>query len=156
MKNWAVYALIVAGVFIYGAATEVDRDSSGAIVGEGDIDAFQIRVGDCFDDVSSDDEQVSSLPGLPCSEPHDNEVFAVFDVSIASYPGGESMSELANNSCLGHFDSFVGKDYQSSSLEISTLYPSVESWEQRDREVICAVYDMNLSKLVGSVQGRAL
>lgn len=156
MKNWAIYALIVAGVFIYGAVSEVDRDSSGTIVGGGSIDPFQIQVGDCFDDASSVDDEISSLPGLPCSEPHDNEAFAVFDVANESYPEGDGMSEIAHNSCLRHFDAFVGKDYQSSSLEIFTLFPTVDSWAQDDREVICAVYDMNAGKLVGSVKGRAL
>jgi hypothetical protein len=47
-------------------------------------------------------------------------------------------------------------DYESSSLDIFPLYPSFESWKQDDREVICAIYDMNAEKLVGSMQGAAL
>ncbi len=156
MKTWGLYIVVALGFVIYGAATTVDRDSSGAIVGEGNIDAFQISVGDCFDDVSSLDDEVNSLPGVPCSEPHDNETFAVFDLTISTYPEGESMGGLAHESCLVHFESFVGKDYDSSSLDIMTLFPSTESWKQDDREVICAAYDMNAAKLVGSVQGRAL
>ena len=66
------------------------------------------------------------------------------------------MGELAQESCLEHFDAFVGRDYESSSLDFFTMYPSTESWKQNDREVVCAVYDMEINKLVGSVQGRAL
>ena len=156
MKTWGLTIVVALGFVIYGAASTVDRDSSGAIVGEGNIDAFQIRVGDCFDDVSSLDDEVTSLPGIPCSEPHDNEAFAVFDLTNSIYPEGDSMAGLAHQSCLAHFESFVGKDYDSSSLDIMTLFPSTESWKQDDREVICATYDMNAAKLVGSVQGRAL
>jgi len=36
------------------------------------------------------------------------------------------------------------------------MYPTIESWQQNDREVVCAVYDMEENKLVGSVQGRSL
>jgi len=156
MKTWGLYVVIALGFVIYSAATKVDRDSTGAIVGEGNIDAFQIRVGDCFDDTSSFDDEVSDLPGVPCSEPHDNEAFAVFDLTISNYPEGDAMGELAHVSCLEHFESFVGKDYDSSTLDIITLFPSTESWKQDDREVICAAYDMEANKLVGSVKGRAL
>ena len=156
MKTWGIYIAAAIGFAIYGAATSVDRDGSGAIVGEGNVDPFQVRVGDCFDDTGSIDDGVNSLPGVPCSEPHDNETYALLDVSIASYPQGNGMAELAHESCLAHFDTFVGRDYQTSSLDIMTLYPSLESWAQDDREVICAVYDMKASKLVGSVKGREL
>lgn len=157
MKNWGVYVIAAVGFAVYGAMTGADRDSTGAIVDGGTVDAFQIRVGDCFNDSNSFGDEISSLPGVPCAEPHDNEAFAIVDLTITSYPENEeAMAELAYDSCLQRFDAFVGKDYQSSSLEIFTMYPSTESWKQDDREVVCAVYDMNADKLVGSVKGRAL
>ena len=156
MKSWAVYIAAALGFGIYGVATEADRDGSGAIVGEGNVDAFQVRVGDCFDDSSTYSDEISNLPGVPCSKPHDNEAYAVFDLTFASYPDGDSMGELAQESCLQRFDSFVGRDFESSSLEIFAIYPTTESWAQEDREVICAIYDMEENKLVGSVKGRAL
>ncbi len=155
MKNWAVYLAAIAGFAIYGASTSADRDSSGAIVEEGSIGAFNVRVGDCFNDVSYD-EEVSSVPGVPCSQPHDNEAYAVFDVSVANYPEGDGMSELAFESCKKQFETYVGKDYESSSLDITTMFPSQQSWRENDREVICAVYDMNANKLTGTAEGSAL
>lgn len=155
MKNWVVYLAAIAGFAIYGASTNADRDSSGAIVEEGSIGAFSVRVGDCFNDVGFDDE-VSSVPGVPCSEPHDNEAYAVFDVDVTSYPDGDGMSELAFESCMARFAAYVGKDYESSSLDITTMYPSPQSWRQNDREVICAVYDMNAARLTGTAKGSAL
>ena len=156
MKTWAIYIAAALGFFIYGAVTKVDRDDSGAIVGEGRVDAFQMRVGDCFNDTDSYQEEITSVPGVPCSEPHDNETFAVLDVTSASYPGTDGMEELAYDSCMEKFSAFVGRDYESSSLEILTMYPTAESWQQNDREIVCAVYDMDTNKLVGSVKGRAL
>jgi hypothetical protein len=156
MKDWGIYIVAALGLAVYGAVTQADRDGTGAIVGEGSVDAFHVRVGDCFDDASSFDEEITSLPGVPCSDPHDNEAFAVFDVSITGYPEGDGMVDLANESCLERFASFVGKDYESSTLDIMTMYPSPESWRQNDREVVCAVYDMEAKKLKGSVKGLAL
>jgi hypothetical protein len=151
-RNWIIGIVIAAGV----SGCMADRDETGAIVSEGGVDAFQMRVGDCFDDGSTfDDDNVDSVPGVPCSNPHDNEVYAVYDVAAASFPG-EAMAEMAHEGCLERFEAFVGKDYESSSLDIATLYPSAESWQQSDREVVCAVYDVDAEKLTGSVKGLRL
>jgi len=66
-------------------------------------------VGDCFNDsgpsFGDQGAEVTDVLGVPCSEPHDNEV----------------------------------------------------CWNQHnDREVICAVFDVNAAKLVGSAKGLAL
>lgn len=156
MKSWGVYIAAVVGFFIYGAVTDVDRDSSGAIIGGGNMGAFDVRVGDCFDDVDTSNDEVSSVPGVPCSDPHDNEAYAVFDVEVESYPGDDGMWELASGSCMEHFEGFVGTDYDSSSLDIFPIYPSPQSWKENDREVICSVFDMDAEKLVGSAKGRGL
>jgi hypothetical protein len=155
--NWGIGIAAAAGVYLFNTAMRADRDDSGAIVAEGSVDAFQMRVGDCFDDGSTfSDEQVSDVPGVPCVNPHDNEVYAVFDVNASSFPG-EQIAEMAHDGCEQRFEAFVGRDYDSSSLDIATLYPSQESWSrQNDREVVCAVYDMDAKKLTGSVKGTRL
>ncbi|MDH3431115.1 MAG: septum formation family protein [Gammaproteobacteria bacterium] len=155
MRTWIIYIAAAFGFVVYGVVNEADRDDSGAIVRGGNVDAFSMQIGDCFDDAGLSDE-VSSLPGVPCSEPHDNEVYAVFDLTIETYPDDEALWELANQSCIERFEAFVGIDYDSSSLDVSTMYPTLESWKQDDREVVCAVYDLNANKLTGSVQGSGL
>jgi hypothetical protein len=157
-RNWIIGAAVAGGAFLFNSVMQADRDDSGAIVAEGSLDAFQMRVGDCFDDGSAFTEEsnnVDSVPGVPCSMPHDNEVYAVFDVAVTSFPG-DGMADMAQEACQERFEAFVGKDYESSSLDIATLYPSSDSWKQNDREVICAVYDIDAKKLTGSVKGLAL
>ena len=157
MKNWAIYIVVIGGYFLYSVVTSADRDDSGAIVSAGTVDAFSIQAGDCFDDVTGFFDQVDTLPGVPCDDPHDNEVYAVIPVDLPEFPGDDAMGDIAHEKCLAKFAGFVGKDYESSSLDIYTLFPSSESWSrQNDREVVCAVYDMELEKLVGSVQGMGL
>ena len=160
MKNFLLYAIIGLGVVAYNVATQADRDATGNIVDGGNIDAFTIRLGDCFNDTNGlgteEAGEVSSLPGVPCAEPHDNEVYAVFDVSFAEFPGDEQMAETAFGQCLERFAGFVGVDYESSMLDITAMYPSSQSWNmQNDREVICAIYDMNGGKLEGSAKDSA-
>jgi hypothetical protein len=161
MKNLLVYAVIGLGVVAYNVSTQADRDDTGAIVSEGNVDAFTIRLGDCFNSTSSlatdESGEVSSLPGVPCSAPHDYEVYAVFDVNDPSFPGDEAMSEIAFERCLAQFEGFVGRDYETSSLDITSLYPTKESWDiHDDREVICALTDVEANKLTGSAKDTAI
>jgi hypothetical protein len=158
MKSWAIYIAAALGFVVYGAVTDADRDGSGAIVDGGSVGAFQVRVGDCFDDavVDEGEYEVSDVPGVPCTEPHDNETYAVFDLAVDSFPEGDAMGELAYESCYERFQPFVGRDYETSTLDINMMYPSRESWQQNDREVICAVYDVEANKLIGSAQDRGL
>ena len=157
MKKLAAYAVVGLGAVAYNVATEANRDQSGAIVDAGSVDAFTIRMGDCFNNTGSlgtgEAGEVSRLPGVPCTEPHDNEVYAVFDVNMAEFPGDEVMSEHAFDVCLDRFEGFVGLAYEDSILDITALYPSSESWGQHnDREVVCAIYDMNGERRTGTAR----
>ena len=156
MKNLGFYAVVVMGYLAYGAVTNADRDDGGTIVGGGTIDALHLRVGDCFDESSSFGEGISDVPGVPCAQPHDYETYAVFDVSFDSFPSEESLGAIAYDSCLERFDSFVGLEYADSVLQVITLNPTAESWKQGDREIVCALYDMNNEKLIGSTQGSGI
>ena len=156
MKKLGIYVLAALGFGTYSLLTDVGRDDSGAIVEAGTLDAFQIRLGDCFDDPNYGAEEFTSLPGVPCTDPHDNEAFATFDVSYDSYPTEDVLAADAQEACVSRFASYVGRDYESSSLDVVTMYPTRESWAQNDREVVCAVYDMAGDKLVGSVRGQGI
>jgi hypothetical protein len=37
MKDWGIYIIAALGFAVYGAVTDADRDSTGAIVGEGSV-----------------------------------------------------------------------------------------------------------------------
>ena len=154
-----LFAIVVAYV-VYDFTNDADRDESGSIVGEGQIDAFAVRVGDCFDDspeVLDPSAEVENVPGVPCSEPHDNEVYAAFDVSFSTFPGDDSMFELATDACLKRFKSFVGKSYEESILDVFALYPTAQSWSRvNDREVVCSVYRVDREKMKGSQESAGI
>jgi hypothetical protein len=115
---------------------------------------FTLEVGTCFDD--TDETEVSSVPEVDCSEPHDNEVFAVFDYTDAdTFPGTAEMNDAAQELCIAEFEAYVGLSYQESALEVFPITPTQGSWDSGDREVICALYNLDLSKLTGSMAGAA-
>ena len=152
MKNWGVYILLAIGAGAYHMYNSADRDASGAIVGAGSMDVLEIRVGDCFDDEDVYSEQVSTLPVVPCSEPHDNEAYATFNASGSSYPGEDALWEIANEGCYNRFEQFVGRDYESSQLDFFAMTPTRQSWASNERRIVCALYDMDLAKLTGTMK----
>jgi hypothetical protein len=115
---------------------------------------LRLEVGDCFDDPESF-ESVSSVDTVDCSEPHDNEVYHVESYTESStYPGKTIIEEAAFTACLEAFEAFIGIPYSDSRFDIAALWPSSESWEEADdREIVCAVYDIDGIRLTGSVAG---
>lgn len=109
-----------------------------------DADVFSLRVGDCLNEMDSNtDETISEVPKIDCGEPHDFEVFHTTDLSGGdTFPGEEEVAELADEACLDAFEDFVGVEWESSTLEYTTLFPTAEGWEEHDdREALCMVLD---------------
>jgi hypothetical protein len=57
--------------------------------------------------------------------------------------------------CVAEFEAYVGLSYPESALEVFPITPTQGSWDNGDREIICALYNLDLSKLTGSMQGAA-
>lgn len=149
-------ALVLVAV---GCTTAVARDDVGAIVQRGALSVFSMRVGDCFDDpdrlAAGELLELAEVPGVPCDEPHDNEVFAVFDLpddEDSPYPGSDAIYTIGLEECLSYFQGYVGIAYKDSRLEIDPFTPTATSWNDKDdREIVCFLYDLTLAPLTGSM-----
>jgi hypothetical protein len=127
---------------------------SGPDQADSELDAFQMQVGDCFDDDLLSGSEVSGLPGIPCEQPHDNQVYALFDLSAPEFPGDDAVLALANEGCLERFPDAIGTSYEASVYAFTTLTPTERSWtELADREVVCIAYHMEMEKLTTTVLG---
>ena len=163
MPRARLFAVAVAAIAVLTLActTAVARDSSGAIIEEGSLSVFSMRPGDCFNDPDfltlGEDTELESVTAVPCSEPHDNEVYAVVDLAGGaedSYPGDIAMYEIAIGECLGRFNLYVGISYLDSWLAADPILPTRSSWERDgDREVVCFLYNATLVPLTGSMRG---
>lgn len=152
----AAVGIGVAAVAGTGAFDDnTTRDESGAIVEAGGLGAFAMQVGDCFDDPEGNEELVTSVSAMPCTELHDNEVYAVYDTSFTQWPGQDAMYEDSWWGCHGRFASYVGTEWESSTLDLAVMTPSDGSWQEGDREVVCFLYDAQLRKLGSSMRGSA-
>ncbi|NQX11981.1 septum formation family protein [Microbacteriaceae bacterium VKM Ac-2855] len=137
------------------------RDTeTGEITEGGTTDVFSLSVGDCLDDTtlsSAEDAEteVTSVPTVPCTEPHDFEVFANLTVPEAdAYPEEQALWDQAETECTTAFETFVGLDYQSSQYDFSYYYPTSGSWDEGDRTINCLI-TLQGEKTTGSLSGVA-
>jgi len=155
----AVAGLGLVGLGYTGLAGQdaTTRDDNGAIVESGEVGAFRIQLGDCLNGTTTG--LIESMEGVPCSSPHDVEVYHAFNMAEGSgvYPGDEATGEAAADGCYDAFAGFVGRDYETSKFGFTTLSPSAESWDQiDDREVLCLVANYDETKKTGTAQNTGL
>lgn len=162
----ALAALVLAGATTLGGcsllqqflpSTQPVRDAeSGEITQEQEnADVFSIRVGDCLNSssVASDGSAIDHVPVVPCDQAHEDEVYYSYDLPDGDFPGEDAILADADTECVDQFGSFIGIDYHDSALDYWPMYPTTQSWENGDREVLCIAWDSSGAKLTGSLRG---
>lgn len=156
-RSAAVVAGFAAGGLMLAACStddETTRDDAGAIVESGEISAFSINVGDCI--VGAASGEVSGFEGVPCDQPHDNEVYHTFDLPDGEFPGDAVIEARGTEDCLAEFEPFVGLDFASSIYGVTWLFPTAGSWAQGDREIACLINNFDGTQKTGSARGTGL
>lgn len=143
-----------AALDVFGARGEPERDAeTKEITSSGQADVFAIEVGDCLDE--TDASEVSDVPVVPCSEPHDQEVFSEFLLTETEWPGDDAIQEAAITRCDAAFAVFVGITWDESALDWFPFTPTENGWETLgDRLVQCVIYDPEV-KTTGTLKGAA-
>jgi hypothetical protein len=138
---------------LFGGET-VARDSETQEITEaGTADVFQLKVGDCLNDV--DAEEVTEVPAVPCDQPHDNEIYYEFSMPDGEFPGNDGTMAAAEEECGPQFDTFVGLAYEESVLDWFPYTPTELSWtEAGDRVVQCVIFEPDV-RTSGSLAGVA-
>jgi hypothetical protein len=109
-----------------------------------------LRVGDCVNGLEEGD--ISKLPAISCSEPHEGEVVGDYQVSGSSYPGESAITDEANDKCNDILLAYSPSTKDDQSIGIYFVYPTVSSWAQGDRQVLC-IAEHTQGKKTGSIKG---
>lgn len=109
-RGLAIAGLVLSGLWVaivaiavaVAVATSADRSADGMVVGAGSVSAMDLRIGDCITNpaAGSDSREVLSVAAVPCSQPHTGEVYALFDLPSASYPGEAAVFSQAETRCV--------------------------------------------------------
>ncbi|MBB5787758.1 DUF4190 domain-containing protein [Jiangella mangrovi] len=159
-RGLAVAGLVCAGVWVAGliglglvsSITEPERDEAGQLTEEGDLSAYDIEIGDCLNGLRDveDDTSVVSLPAVPCSEPHEGEVYATFELTRDDYPGLDGIIAQADERCWEALRTYSTRAYEDQNIGFHYLYPAEEMWPQ-DRAIVCIAMAME-GTLTGSLK----
>ena len=156
-KKSVLFLLLAAALALGGAACadEPNRDETGEIEETEDVAPNSLKAGDCFNDPEAGSPtQVTSLEAVPCDEPHDNEVFHVFQLDDGDFPGADELKQLGLEGCEPELEGYVGAPAADAGLTIVPVTPTEQSWNDKDdRTVLCALYKADGSELTGSLEG---
>lgn len=146
---------IAAGVAVFAGVgamgDDTTRDDSGDIVESGGLGVYSFQIGDCIQFPVTDEQLVESVEGVPCSEPHDAQVYVEFDLAPGAFPGDDAIFEAAAARCYAEFDAAIGIPYDSTpDLDFTAFTPVEEGWEAGDREVTCFVVRTDYEKWTGT------
>lgn len=134
-------ALVVAGMALTGC-------SSSSVM--------HMRVGQCIQKPEAD--TVSTVDTVDCSTPHYAEVFLIHEVEGGEedFPGDSRINDTALTVCVQNFEAYVGSNYVESSLDARWIVPNKDSWQRKERKIVCLAVDMQGGKLNQSVKNSGL
>jgi len=121
------------------------------------VSSSALKVGDCFNNTNTTDSEgnaVESHAIVDCAQPHDDEVFSVFDYPNASgFPGYEQIGTIEQTRCEADFQTYVGVSTEDSTLFVRYESPTDQSWAGGDHAIHCLLEDASGGKLTGSARG---
>jgi hypothetical protein len=88
---------------------------------------------------------------LSCARPHDAEVFAVFTLPAAPWPGTSAVRMDAGDGCASRFGGYVDPQLATAGLAQEFVYPNRDAWQAGQRSVVCEVSAVD-GRLTGSVR----
>lgn len=129
----------------------------GAACGLLDSEVPTAEVGECITNDVSGAGLVEEFDVVDCTDTHSGELFFKFDLADGDFPGTEEISSQVQEQCYGsEFEDYVGLDYQSSEIEVYTVTPTEETWnEADDREVLCFGANLDGTDLTETIEGSA-
>ncbi|GAB4065639.1 hypothetical protein GCM10028777_15800 [Angustibacter speluncae] len=133
------------------SSTSVPTASASATRTPGQVDPFEVVVGDCIDEATGEGE-LTEVPVVDCATPHLGEAYAVVRMEDrATFPGLDAVA-VAAQGCGAPFEEFVGRPLAGSALRVTYLHPTEDSWRAGDREILCVVSDP-AGPVTGTLEG---
>lgn len=153
-KNGPATAGIIVGAALTGISLIVLVFSivvAALVVGTGTGNATSNVVGACLNSPSGS-IPLSRAPRADCSQPHDYEIYKVWDFPAEDYPGDEVVTPVVDDTCRTSFETFVGIPHSISTLAYSYEAPSGGSSQDGNHRAYCFISDP-AGKVSGSLAG---
>ncbi|MCW4351757.1 septum formation family protein [Hoyosella sp. YIM 151337] len=129
-------AALAVTVMVSGHAVAAPENATGTRV-----DATSLSVGDCVTEFEWSETSLNAESAwvVPCTEPHEYEVYASHELSGSAYPGAFTLVREAHDLCVREFENFADTSHTDSIYDVFYLYPSAAAWRTGDRQVSCMI-----------------
>lgn len=131
--------VIVLGV----VSSPQQSESSGNFAGSdrGSVNVFHLQPGQCFHNPSAGRTVfgVTQVSVVPCTEPHDAQVFAVFRARGTAFPGETVLRRQAAAGCRSRLAGNVDKSKLRRGMDLRFLFPAEASWGKGQRNISCFI-----------------
>jgi hypothetical protein len=146
-KGFAIAGLILSCVWLaalailiaVSVATTAQRSTSGQVSHRGSMNIFALRFADCFD--NPDAQSVTSVTAIPCTQPHNAQVFAQFNLTGSGYPGDAALRRQATDGCNARVAGNIDRSKITNTMNIRFIFPLPGSWQLGHRTVSCLIVD---------------
>lgn len=99
------------------------------------VNAVQVAVGNCIQQLPADGEEISGIRVVPCTDEHRAQAVASTTLPDGAFPGAEKAVSLSSRSCGADV---LGED-PPDGLELVVWAPTADSWAEGDRTGLCLV-----------------
>jgi hypothetical protein len=142
-----VIALVGVAAGVLAVVTHGFRPKTVVTVTYRPAAVFGLRPGQC---VNTGSDALKPTV-LSCARPHDAEVFAVFTLPAAPWPGTSAVRTDAGDGCASRFGGYVDPQLATAGLAQEFVYPNRDAWQAGQRSVVCEVSAVD-GRLTGSVR----
>jgi len=153
-----VTVVVAASVVVEEVVGEFDSPGTSDTTAETDTTTTDLDsggdaliVGQCLDDDELDRYLAAeAFSYLSCDDPHDFEVFFVYEFPTGPYPGDGAVIDDLKAVCRNRFEGYVDHDYESSALDTWSVWPGQGLWESGNRIGECLLFNFDGSTMTGS------
>lgn len=132
-KGLAIAGLALSGVWLLVIGTAVVLAGK-----DGKVSVDRVQTGDCIKTLSESDV-VYRMPVVPCTQPHQGEVYGEFELTRGDYPGDAAIENEASSQCGTLLERYAPQAVDFAG-DMFYLYPRSTDWRRGDRTVTCIAY----------------
>jgi hypothetical protein len=136
----ALVAVVVIGIAAFASGV-AGLGGSSPSPEPGEVWAADLEVGDCFNPIEDESDNLERVVLVECDERHVYEVFHEFEIPTraSAYPEESAFVPQAGQECGDAAEEYVGEPLAARDLEPFLLYPLEDAWLGGDRTLTCTL-----------------
>ncbi|MEO8888677.1 MAG: DUF4190 domain-containing protein [Jatrophihabitantaceae bacterium] len=149
------WIMVIVGVTAFEQGRRPQRAADGTVLHQGSIPPTALRNGDCVKVPAVTVGQTQTFDALtvvPCSTPHNGQVFTTVQSTDATYPGLSELAQQGLRDCREPAQAYLGTS--ATSLLLLAFVPSQTVWDSGNRDEHCLLVDA-VQDITGDIRTHA-